>query len=155
MVGSEVFSSEVKKTEVLMENFRRAIGLRIKETKEVWEGECVELKTDESEDPHGGSEKIVNSVIVTLKTSKGTKQLKLDPSIYENMQKEKVVIGDIIYIEASSGNVKRVGRCDAYASEFDLEAEEYVPLPKGDVHKKKEIVQDVTLHDLDVSNAKP
>lgn len=28
MVGSEVFSSEVKKTEVLMENFRRAIGLR-------------------------------------------------------------------------------------------------------------------------------
>ena len=39
MVGSEVFSSEVKKTEVLMENFRRAIGLRIKEVKEVYEGE--------------------------------------------------------------------------------------------------------------------
>lgn len=27
MVGSEVFSSEIKKTEVLMENFRRAIGM--------------------------------------------------------------------------------------------------------------------------------
>ncbi len=26
MVGSEVFSAEIKKTEVLMENFRRAIG---------------------------------------------------------------------------------------------------------------------------------
>lgn len=26
MVGSEVYSAEVKKTEVLMENFRRAIG---------------------------------------------------------------------------------------------------------------------------------
>ena len=48
----------------------------------------------------------------------------------------------------------RVGRSDAYSTEFDLEAEEYVPLPKGDVHKKKEIVQDVTLHDLDASNAK-
>ena len=36
----------------------------------------------------------------------------------------------MIYIEASSGAVKRVGRCDAYATEFDLEAEEYVPLPK-------------------------
>ena len=35
------------------------------------------------------------------------------------------------------------------------QAEEYVPLPKGDVHKKKEIVQDVTLHDLDVANARP
>lgn len=56
------------------------------------------------------------------------------------MQKEKINVGDVIYIEASSGNTKRVGRCDAYASEYDLEAEEYVPLPKGDVHKKKEIV---------------
>lgn len=50
---------------------------------------------------------------------------------------------------------KRVGRSDAYATEHDLEAEEYVPLPKGEVHKKKEIVQDVTLHDLDVANAQP
>ena len=56
-----------------MENFRRAIGLRIKETKEVWEGEVVELKTEESQDPHDGNLKIVNSVIITLKTSKGTK----------------------------------------------------------------------------------
>ena len=37
------------------------------------------------------------------------------------MQREKVTPGDVIYIEASSGNVKRVGRSDAYASEFDLE----------------------------------
>lgn len=39
-------------------------------------------------------------------------------------------VGDVIYIEASSGAVKRVGRSDAHATEFDLEAEEYVPLPK-------------------------
>jgi len=140
MVGSEVYSSEVKKTEILMENFRRAIGLRIKETKEVWEGEVVELKPEEKEDPHGGQSKIVVSVMITLKTTKGTKGLKLDPSIYENIQKEKICIGDVIYIEASSGNVKRVGRCDEYATEYDLEAEEYVPIPKGNVHKKKEIV---------------
>lgn len=51
--------------------------------------------------------------------------------------------------------LQRQGRCDTFATEFDLEAEEYVPLPKGDVHKKKEIVQDVTLHDLDIANARP
>ena len=28
-------------------------------------------------------------------------------------------------------------------------------MPKGDVHKRKEVVQNVTLHDLDVANAKP
>merc|ERR1712137_1207349 len=53
------------------------------------------------------------------------------------------------------GAAKRVGRSDQYATEFDLEADEYVPVPKGDVHKKKEVVQDVTLHDLDMANAKP
>ncbi|CAN6598139.1 ruvB-like protein 1 [Trichomonascus vanleenenianus] len=155
IVGSEIFSAEVKKTEALMENFRRAIGLRIKETKEVYEGEVTELTPEEAENPLGGYGKTISHVIVGLKSYKGTKQLRLDPSIYEAIQKERVAVGDVIYIEANTGAVKRVGRSDAYATEFDLEAEEYVPLPKGDVHKKKEIVQDVTLHDLDVANARP
>merc|ERR1712216_302092 len=155
MVGSEVYSSEVKKTEILMENCRRAIGIRIKETKEVYEGEVTELTPEERPDPNGGTAKKVVSVMVGLKTVKGQKTLKLAPTIYENLQKEKAKVGDVIYIEANSGISKRVGRSDSYATEFDLEADEYVPVPKGDVHKKKEIVQDVTLHDLDMANAKP
>ena len=155
IVGSEVYSTEIKKTEVLMENFRRAIGLRVKETKEIYEGEVIEMNVEETENPLGGYGKTIAHVIIGLKTFKGIKQLKLDPSIYEAIQKEKVNIGDVIYIEANTGAVKRVGRSDAYATEFDLEAEEYVPVPKGEVHKKKEVVQDVTLHDLDVANANP
>jgi len=155
MVGSEVYSSEVKKTEILMEHFRRAIGLRIKENKEVYEGEVTELTPEEAENPLGGYGKTVSHVVIGLRTTKGSKQLRLDPSIYDALTKEKVSVGDVIYIEANSGAVKRVGRSDAYASEFDLEAEEYVPLPKGDVHKKREVVQDVTLHDLDAANARP
>jgi RuvB-like protein 1 (pontin 52) len=155
MVGSEVYSREVKKTEVLMENFRRAIGLRIKENKEVYEGEVTELTAEEAPSPHGGYGKTISAVVVGLKTAKGTKTLRLDPNIYDSIQKEKIEVGDVIFIEANSGAVKRVGRCDAYASEVDLEADEYVPLPKGAVLKRKEIVQDVTLHDLDVANARP
>ena len=48
-----------------------------------------------------------------------------------------------------------MGRSDAYAASYDLESETYVPLPKGDVHKHKELVQDVTLGDLDAANARP
>jgi len=155
MVGSEVYSSEVRKVEILMENFRRAIGLRIKENKEVYEGEVTELTPEEVENPLGGYGKTVAHVVIGLKTTKGTKQLKLDSSIYDTLQKEKIEVGDVIYIEATSGAVKRVGRSDAYATEFDLETDEYVPLPKGDVHKKKEVVQDVSLHDLDLANARP
>eukprot|EP00708_Paratrimastix_pyriformis_P002628 GAFH01001379.1.p2 GENE.GAFH01001379.1~~GAFH01001379.1.p2 ORF type:complete len:456 (+),score=186.59 GAFH01001379.1:168-1370(+) len=154
ITASEVFSTEVKKTEVLTEAIRRSLGLRIKENKEVYEGEVTELTPEETEAP-GGYGKQVAHVILGLKTTKGTKQLKLEASLYEALQKEKVSLGDVIYIEANTGAVKRLGRCDAYLSEADLEADEYVPLPKGDVHKKKEIVQDVTLNDLDHANARP
>merc|ERR1712136_324044 len=97
MVGSEVYSTEIRKTEVLMENFRRAIGLRIKETKEVYEGEVTEITPNETENPMGGYGKTISHVIIGLKTAKGTKQLKLDPSIYESLQKERVEIGDVTY----------------------------------------------------------
>merc|ERR1712146_566582 len=94
----------------------------------------TELTPEEAENPLGGYGKTIANVVIGLKTTKGTKQLKLDPSIYEAIQKEKIATGDVIYIEANSGAVKRVGRSDSYATEFDLEAEEYVPLPKGEVH---------------------
>ncbi|KIO29160.1 hypothetical protein M407DRAFT_70971 [Tulasnella calospora MUT 4182] len=120
MVGSEVYSTEVKKTEVLAEVFRRAIGIRIKEAKEVYEGELTELTPTESENPLSGYGKTVSHVVIGLKTVKGTKQLRLDPGIYEAILKEKIVVGDVVYIEANTGAVKarphRVGRSDAYAS---------------------------------------
>ena len=93
-----------------MENFRRAIGLRIKEVKEVYEGEVgcgsrgyssrwntsgvgvvhtvglrslrvvakvTEMTPAETENPVGGYGKTIEHVILGLKTTKGTKQLKL------------------------------------------------------------------------------
>ena len=71
---SEVYSTEVKKTEVLAEAFRRAIvgyaafmppcshsflGLKIKETKVVYEGEVTELTPTEAENPLSGFGKTV------------------------------------------------------------------------------------------------
>ncbi|KAH8741638.1 Ruv DNA-helicase-related protein [Cryptosporidium ryanae] len=155
MVASEVYSAEVKKTEILMENFRRAIGLRIRDVKEVYEGEVVELVMEETENPHGNFGKAVSAILLTLKSAKGTKTLRLAPQLSEVFQKEKVKIGDIVYVESTSGIVKRLGRSDSFATEFDLESEEYVPIPKGDIYKKREIVQDITLYDLDLANAKP
>lgn len=64
------------------------------------------MTPEEIENPHGGYGKTISHVIIGLKTTKGTKQLKLDPSIYESIQKEKVTLGDVIYIEANSGAVK-------------------------------------------------
>lgn len=46
---------------------------------------------------------VISHVVIGLRTVKGTKQLKLDPTIYDALQKEKVMPGDVIYIEANSG----------------------------------------------------
>mmetsp|Transcript_60979 Transcript_60979/g.54979 ORF Transcript_60979/g.54979 Transcript_60979/m.54979 type:complete len:456 (+) Transcript_60979:78-1445(+) len=151
IVGSEVYSTEIKKTEVLMENFRRSIGLRIREIKEVYEGEIFELKPIENV----SNTSSISQVNIGLKTNKNKKIIRVDPSIWEQIQKQKIKKGDIVYIEANSGIIRRIGRCDIYSTEYDLESENYVSIPKGNVHKKKEIIQNVTLHDLDVANSKP
>jgi RuvB-like protein 1 (pontin 52) len=66
----------------------------------------TELTPTESENPLSGYGKTVSFVIVGLKTVRGTKQLRLDPSIYEAILKEKIVVGDVIYVEANTGAVK-------------------------------------------------
>ena len=53
MVRSEVYGTKVIKTDIWMENFRRSIELKIKETKEVYESEVTELKTVEKKEAKG------------------------------------------------------------------------------------------------------
>ena len=60
--------------------------------KEVYEGEVTELTPVETENPHGGYGKTISHLIIGLKTTKGSKSLKLDPTIYENIQKEKIQV---------------------------------------------------------------
>lgn len=100
-------------------------GLRVKEVKEVYEGEVTEMTPQETDNPLGGKlcafglstasfnrllllgyGKTLSHVIIGLKTSKGTKQLKLDPSIHDTLMKQKIEVGDVIYIESNSGAVK-------------------------------------------------
>lgn len=58
-------------------------GLRIKENKEVYEGEVTELTPEEAPSQTGGYGKVISHVAIGLKSVKGSKQLKLDPTIYD------------------------------------------------------------------------
>jgi RuvB-like protein 1 (pontin 52) len=64
-----------------------------------------------------GYGKVVSHVIIGLKTVKGTKQLKLDPTIYDSLQKERVQVRETsgwpfsaVYIDGWVGEVGVVGR---------------------------------------------
>lgn len=54
--------------------------------------QVTELSPEETESITGGYAKSISHVIIGLKTVKGTKQLKLDPTIYDALIKEKVII---------------------------------------------------------------
>ncbi|KAG5858555.1 TIP49 P-loop domain-containing protein [Encephalitozoon hellem] len=155
MSGSEVYSNEIKKTEVLEEALRRSILVRMRELKDVYEGEIVELRIVDEENPLNSYSKKVKEIFITLKTSKESKKLKLAASLYEQIDKQRIVNGDVVYIEVNSGVIKKLGRSEAHMNDFDLEADTYVPIPRGEVLKRKEVIQSVTLHDLDMANAKP
>lgn len=74
----------------------------------MFEGEVVDLTPMEiAEGPNDGyGGKTISHVLCTLKTTKGSRELRLDPSVYDSLIKQKVTAGDIIYIEAGSGTVK-------------------------------------------------
>ncbi|KAL8436890.1 hypothetical protein ACSSS7_001392 [Eimeria intestinalis] len=176
-LGTKVYSSEVKKTEVLMENFRRAIGIKIKEVKEVFEGQVVSMADEPSSEcltavsassAEAQEEASCPPVRLTLKTVKNSKTLRLHPSINQGLRKEKVAVGDVIYVEAATGRVRRVGRSEEFAGQFDLEADKVFAsgrfskvVPKHQSTERlfylhcRRLRQDVTLHDLDVANARP
>ena len=61
----------------------KCAGLRIKENKEVYEGEVTELTPEEAPSQSGGYGKVISHVVIGLKSVKGSKQLKLDPTIYD------------------------------------------------------------------------
>lgn len=63
-----------------------------------------------------GSYAILGSIYFYVFVGRLVGERRLDPSIYEALQKEGVTVGDVVYIEANSGAVKRVGRSDAYAA---------------------------------------
>ena len=53
-----------------MENFRRAIGLRIKEVKEVYEGEVTEMTPTETENSYAGNRKTIFFYLKKKQTNK-------------------------------------------------------------------------------------
>ena len=49
----------------------------------MYEGEVTELTPEEAPSQTGGYGKVISHVVIGLKSVKGTKQLKLDPTIYD------------------------------------------------------------------------
>ena len=71
--ASEIFSEERKKTEILHQSLRKAIGLRIHEMRDIYQGEVKELKLEMDKNPYNPYQQTASSANVTLKTTEEEK----------------------------------------------------------------------------------
>ena len=144
--GSEFSCLNLNKISKLIQSCRKAIGIRIVNTIEFYEGEVTNIEVDLKEKEN------LKSILVVLKTAEGSLRIKLKDSLCDSFEENNVKVGDIIYIEPNKSLIKIVGKSSLYNLRRNLNSYNYVTLPEGRVFKKKMVVQDVTLNDLDVVN---
>lgn len=150
VVGSEIFSLELSKTEALTQAFRKSIGVKIKEETEIIEGEIVEIQIDRS--ITGGHKQGK----LTIKTTDMETIYELGNKMIDGLTKEKVLAGDVISIDKASGKITKLGRSFARSRDYDAMGADtkFVQCPEGELQKRKTVVHTVSLHEIDVINSR-
>mgnify|MGYP001772528959 CR=1 FL=1 len=152
MSASEIYSTEKKKTEVLMEALRKALGLKIREVRKVYEGVVKEVKIRRARHPLVPYYTVPVESRIVLATKDEELTLTLPEEVTHQILELGVRKGDVIWIDAETGRVHRVGKTRDVegARSYDIETRRLVEIPRGPVRKEKEIINVITLHDLDV-----
>ncbi|EHY54846.1 RuvB-like protein 2 [Exophiala dermatitidis] len=150
LASSEIFSLEMSKTEALTQAFRKSIGVRIKEESEIIEGEVVEIQIDRS--VSGGNKQGK----LTIKTTDMETVYDMGTKMIDSMTKERVMAGDVISIDKSSGKITKLGRSYTRSRDYDAMGADtkFVQCPEGELQVRKEVVHTVSLHEIDVINSR-
>lgn len=150
VAGSEIFSLDLSKTEALTQAFRKSIGIKIKEETEIIEGEVVEIQIDRS--ITGGHKQGK----LTIKTTDMETIYELGNKMIDSLTKEKILAGDIISIDKSTGKITKLGKSFTRARDYDAMGPDtkFVQCPEGELQKRKEVVHTVSLHEIDVINSR-
>lgn len=152
--ASEFYSAEMKKTEALIQAMRKAIGVRIRETRTVLEGEVVGLNYNMVPNPYNPTQKIPESATLTLATKDEKRTFSVSGRLAMQFISQGVEVGDVIVIDKESGRIGRLGKSEKAQKKYDIGDHEVVEVPAGRVEKEKEFEYVVTLHDLDEANAR-
>ncbi|ABL88845.1 TBP-interacting protein TIP49 [Pyrobaculum islandicum DSM 4184] len=151
--AGEIYSLEVKKSEFLMRALRRAIGIRVREWRKVYEGEVRSIEFRYGRHPYNPYLQRVLGATIKLRTRDDEKTLRVPAEIAQQLIELEVEEGDIIMIDEETGTVTVAGRGES-GEQYDIAVRRRIELPRGPVYKEKEIVRFFTLHDVDMSLAR-
>ncbi|MDH5815709.1 MAG: RuvB-like domain-containing protein [Candidatus Nezhaarchaeota archaeon] len=152
--GSEIYGSTLKKTELLTQAIRRAVGLRLYEEREVYEGEVVNIEIEKTSHPYNPYAQVALGAFLTLRTKQEEKSLEVGERVANQLLRLNVRVGDVIEIDAETGHVTKLGRSKQAESKWKSEYRigRLVEVPSGPVKKVKKTTHTVTLHDIDMAN---
>jgi len=155
MNASEIYSTELKKTEILTQAIRKSLGVRIKQRRTVYEGVVKDMKLKVARSRFNPYAVMPREAQITLATKDDERTLNVGDAIAAQLMKMNIRKGDVIWIDAETGEISRVGRAKGIEGEktYDVEVVRQVEVPSGQVKKEKDITFTVTLHDLDLNIA--
>ena len=154
IAGSEIYSTDMKKTEFLTQSLRKSIGVKISEERDVYEGKVgsVDISQGQSNpmNPYGGG---VSSAKITLETKDDSKTLSLGKQVASQIQKNGIEEGDVVEIDEETGKISKQGRSEDATDKDTLVSGNIVPTPSGDISKTKDFTHTLSLHQLDRVNS--
>ncbi len=156
--GSQVFSADRDKTDILMESLRKAMGVRVTEMREVYEGEVVSMDVQGGQSsPTPYQQQAPASAKLTLRTEDEEKSLRLGKNVGASLQNKQISEGDVIQVDAETGEIMRQGQSraswDGDSADISV-SQDLVDLPTGDIKKEREFVSTLNIHQLDTIQAK-
>ncbi|GBF09802.1 TATA box-binding protein-interacting protein TIP49 [Aeropyrum pernix] len=150
--AGELFRGDSGKLEMLLQAFRKAIGVRVRERREVVEGVVTSISVSKRRTPFSPYP-VIAGARITLETKDESRTFTVGPEVAEQLVALGVRRGDVIVIDLETGVVRVVGRGKGRGQGFDIDVVREVELPEGPVRKVKEFVRTLTLHDIDASIA--
>jgi TBP-interacting protein len=154
--ASEIYSAEMKKTEFLTQTLRKAIGVRIRELRKVYEGVVRNIAIKTEAHPYNPYQQVPASATVTIATDKEEKQLSMDQDFAQQFTQQGITEGDVVQIDIDGARVIKLGKAAEYAKKekLDLSAAKLIPTPMGTVFRNREFVYTLSLHQMDIINAR-
>jgi len=148
--GSQIYSAEVSKTEVLIRALRKAIGVRFRENRWVLEGVVEKFEPHFTQHPYNPYQRIVKEAKITLRTKNEKATYTVGPSVAQEMISKGVKEGLVIMIDKEGGHVSVLGVSkEATEAQYDIGRIPTVDIPEGPVEKQREFVYMTTLDELD------
>ncbi|ARM75081.1 RuvB-like helicase [Acidianus manzaensis] len=150
--ATELYSTELKKTELLTQVIRKSIGVRITQKRLVYEGVVKEIRIKVARSKINPYYQVPREAEITLKTKDDELKITAGESVAEQIQRKGIRKGDVIWIDAQTGEIVKEGRAKEETN-YEIGGGKVVETPSGPVKKEKELTSTFTLNDLDLNLA--